>query len=378
MIPKVVKRVRYQKDIITRVTRTLPGNGKLSVQEGQEVTPDEVIGSSTVSGGFRIINLSQLLGVAPASIERYLQRKVGQNVYKGELLAYKSGGLFRGERVITAPTDGVIDFINPSTGEIKLGFLPKKMRLPAAVFGIVESVDDSRGQVLIKTQITRIHGIFGTGLSRDGILHVLDRGSDLINSDSVSTKYAGYVLVNRGLIYKDAISASISVGVCGIITGGIGVGDYKGMAGGRLIFPKKFDNDVGISVIVCEGFDLVPIGQDIFNILSENDQRFVFIDGNRATVDIPSYKSDCMVKIRQTQLPPQPEPDAERLQAQLEDLSIGAKVRVIGMTYLGEQGKIIRIDKSKTRSESGILSQFVTIETNTRKIQVPITNIEII
>lgn len=374
----ITKRLRHEKDIIVRIKRSLAGKGKLNVLKGREVIPDEVIGTSVVSSGFRIINVAHLLNIEPGSIERYLQRAVGQKIYKGELLAYKPGGLLQKKGVVTAPTDGVIDFINPATGEVKMSFLPRKVDLPAAVYGIVEFVDDSRGQVLIKTQMTKIHGIFGTGRQRDGILHLSDVKSGLIDAGNISLKYAGGILVGRGLIYKDAISAAISAGVSGIITGGISSKDYKGMAGGRLIFPKKFDNDIGIAIVVCEGFGSVQIGWDILDLLSRHDGKFVFIDGNRAEVGLPEFTSDCMRRIRSVQLPPLPQDGPKVTEANWEDLQVGACVRIAGMTYLGDQGRIVRIDGSKTRLGSGILAQLVTIETKTRKVQVPVANIEII
>lgn len=376
----ISKRVRIEPDVITKIVRTLPGKGKINVSVGQEVTPEEVIGTATVASGFRIMNIASQLGVAPSSIEGYLQKKAGQIIYRGELLALKKGGFLKGEKIITAPTDGLIDFINPVSGEVKLNFLPKKIDLPAAVFGIVEFVDHGHGKVLIKTRLSKLYGVFGTGRSREGLLHVAQIGRDLIDSASVSSKDAEHILVVKGLVYKDAISAAISCGVSGVITGGINSADYKGMAGSRISFPKRFDNDIGISIIATEGFGSVPVGADFIDMLNRFDQKFVFIDGNQSVISLPEFKSDCMLKIRRTHLPPTLGVELHQVQSEPfeGDLSIGMKVRVIGVTFLGEQGKIVQIDKLQTKLPSGIVRQLATIETRSRKIQVPVTNLEII
>lgn len=374
---QIIKRLRFEKDIIARVSRFLSGSGKFNVAVGQEVTPDEVIGKAVISSGFRTVNVAKLLEVSPSTVGKYLQKRIGQNVYKDELLALKKEGFLQAKKIVTSPTDGILDFINPQTGEIKMSLLPKKIDLPAGAFGIVESVDSTRNLIYIRTQITRIYGVFGTGRARDGILHVLDRKNDLIDSNSVSGKYADRILVSRGLIYKNAISAAISSGVAGIITGGINAKDYRGMAGGSLVFPKKFNTDVGISMVICEGFGLIPIGQDIIDLLLENDQKFIFIDGNNATISLPISSSDCMTKIRGTKLP---ETDIIGHQPVIASdlVKVGMKARVAGAAFLGEQGKIIGVDKVKTRLASGILAQLITIETSKRKIQVPLNNIELI
>ena len=45
---------------------------------------------------------------------------------------------------------------------------------------------------------------------------------------------------------------------------------------------------------------------------------------------------------------------------------------------MGEQGKIISIDKIATTLPSGVVTYMITISTNTRKIRIPYNNVEII
>lgn len=368
--------LRVHSNVVIRVRRFLRGKGGLNVAVGQVVSPDEIIGNATISSGFRTLNLSQLLSVAPAEVERYLNRKVGQRIYKGELLAFKKGSLLGGQKVVTSPTDGVLDFLNPKTGELRMSFLPKQADLPAGVYGIVEQVDSRRGFVVIRTQASTIHGRFGSGRPRDGILHILNKKDSLITNSSITAKYDEHVLVGGSLFFKDAISAAISSGVSGIITGGINAKDYKAMGGGRLIFPRKLETDIGVSIVVCEGFGSIPIGDDIFGILSEYQGRFVSIDGNRAQILLPSFQSSSLTKVKNTRLPNLPEEGA--VEEKEVEVKIGLKVRVVGNSYPGEQGEIIAINQSPTLLPSGIRTYLVTIAGVRRKIQVPVANIEVI
>lgn len=370
--------LRVEKDVVTRVLRVLRGKGTLVVNVGQEVTPEEIIGNATVPAGFRILNLSTLLSVSPNQVEKYLNRPLGQKIFKDELLAYKKGWLLAGKKIVTAPTDGILDFLNNKTGELRISFFPKKMDLPAGVYGIVESVDQARGQVVIKTQVSRIHGVLGSGRSRDGILHILGEKDELISKDLIQMKYDGHILVG-GLFFKEAISSSISTGVSGIIAGGINAADYRGMASGRLIFPKKLDNDIGISVVVCEGFGSIPIGSDIFEILSEYEGKFVFIDGNKALMSLPSFSSSSLIKVKNTRLPKLAASNLAQTSEgtkTIAELKAGARVRIVGNSYLGEQGKLLAIDDCPTLLPSKIKTCLATVETARRKIQVPVANLE--
>lgn len=373
----VPRRLRIEKDVILRIHRILLGKGKILVSLGQEVTPEEIIGVGETPGGFMTINLSSSLQVQPKDVGKYLKRKLGDRIYKGELLAQKSSWLFKKAKVVTSPSDGILDFINEKSGEIRITPLPKKINLPAGVYGVVEDISKLSGVVAIRTQVARIYGVCGSGRARDGILQILTNRTDMTLKSSVTQKYQGNILVGGSLLPKNSIMAAISNGVNGIITGGINAKDYKGMAGGRLTFPKRLENDIGISILVCEGFGSQSLGEDIYEILKEYEGKFVTIDGNKTTVYLPSSSSSCMIKIRKTQAFNEVgnilSDDKE-----LFELKIGQRVRVIGSSFSAEQGKIVAIDKSQTRLASGISGCLATIETRRRKIQMPIQNLELI
>ncbi|MBI2330274.1 hypothetical protein HYU94_02705 [Candidatus Daviesbacteria bacterium] len=359
--------------------RILKGRGSLYVKANQEVTPEEIIGIGEITSGFRTINLSTELSVSPNEVGQYLTRNLGQRIYKGELLAFKKGGLFKGKQVVIAPTDGILDFLNIKTGELKISLLPKKVDLLAGVYGIVEDIDAERGHAVIRTQVSQVRGILGFGKPCDGMMHILDRRDVLIPKSVIQPKYGGHILVGGSLFFKETISSAISAGVSGIITGGINAQDYKEMASGRLVFPKKLDNDIGIGILICEGFGSVPIADDIFKMLSAYEGRFVFLDGNKALINLPSFSSSSLIKVKNTQLPKLPDIlTTEAGSSGISELEVGLKVRIIGNSYFGEQGKLLAIDNSPTLLPSKIKTYLATVETSRRKIQVPVANLEII
>lgn len=376
MTMKALKRLRVEEDVVTRVHRTLKAKGQLNASVGQEVAPDDIIGSCQVSPGFRTLNLSQILSVSPGEVKKYLKRWLGQKIYKGELLAFKNQGFLKGKKIVISPSDGILEYFNEQTGELRLNFLPKKVDLPAAVYGVVEEVDLPRSDVLIRTQVSRIYGIFGTGRSRDGTLAFIGRRDELVGESQISPQNSDQILAGGSLIYKEAISKAISSGVSGIITGGINAGDYKGMAGGRLTFPKKLETDIGISVVVCEGFGSAPLGGDIYAVLQKYSGKFVLLDGNHAIINLPAFESSCMTRVRNTILPA--EVSVSTREPLLSDIKIGSMIRVIGSSYAGEQGKVLTIDKAETMLPSGVSALLLTVETKRRKIKIPDSNVELI
>lgn len=371
-------RIRIEKDVVVRIHRNLRGKGQIVVKKDQEVTPSDIIGTSFVSSGFRTFNLADILSVKPQDVAKYLKKSLGQRVYQGELLAIKEGGFLRGKKIVTSPTDGVLDFLNPKTGEIRLTFFPKKWDLPAGVYGVVELVDGEKGLIIIRAQATSVYGVFGSGRIRDGILNVLGRRDQLLSKAMVSPKLDRQILVGGGLVFKEAISSAISAEVQGIITGGIDARDYKSMAGGRLVFPKMLENDVGLSIVVCEGFGSIPIGEDIYEILQKYNGKYVSVDGNKGKIYLPSFESISLNKVKSSRLPPLDSQIDQEQTNQLTDLKIGLKVRIIGNSYIGNIGKIVALDASETVLASKLKTFIATVETGRRKIQVPVANLEVI
>lgn len=373
------RRVRIETDIITRIRRVLSGTAAFMVSVNQEVSPHDIIGTSEVTSGYRNINLASELNVSVDIVKEYLQKQVGQTVYKGELIALKPAGLISEQMVVVSPSDSVIDYLDEKTGNLRLNFQHKKESIPAAVFGVVEKVDTATGVVTIRTQVTKIHGVVGGGKLRDGILRSVGERADLLTGETVNPSFADSIIVGGGLIYKDGIHKAVASNVNGIITGGINLKDYLSFSGGK-IKPEQMATDIGVSVMVCEGFGSIPIGIDIYNKLEQNFGRYAILDGNRSELILPTYSLNAMIKIRATHLPSEVGSNVAGSGSECEatNLQVGQSVRVIGSNYIGDQGKVVFIDQTLTTLDSGIRTYILTVETRSRKIRVPYTNVEII
>lgn len=370
-------RQRIEKNKVILIRRQLHGKGEITCQVGQEVSPQDILGRSKVAAGFRSTNLAKLLGISPKEAKKYLSRQIGQKIFRGELLAFKKAGFLSEQKIVTSPTDGTIESYSDSTGELRISFLSHTIDLPAAVFGVVEKVDTIRGQVIIKTQATEINGLVGSGNIREGTIKIIGARSDPLTKLKLSHDAAGHILVTGALVNSNIISSAVAEGVHGIISGGISASDFKAV-GGRLYGENKLSTDVGIGILVCEGFGSVPIGEDIFTALLEFNNKFAIIDGNRARLLLPSCEKDCMLNVRKTAIPIENTLIEALNVPKAVNLSIGQKVRIISISNLGEQGEIIAIDSAATLLPSGIKTYMVTVQTKTRKLKMPYSNIEVI
>lgn len=209
----------------------------------------------------------------------------------------------------------------------------------AEVFGVVDFIDFRNGEVLIKILANLVLGVIGSGNQKSGLLQ----------------------------IQKDKTLLLGSKGVEGILVGGVNFLDFE----------KTRKNDLGFSIVLTEGFGKIHIGGDIKEYLKKYAESYCFIDGDKACVILPSKEEGSILALRKIVLP---------IKNALSPISLvknklikeGSKVRVVGSSNIGAQGVIIGIDKSETVLESGVSTFLCMVETKTRKLKVPYTNLELI
>lgn len=358
----------------TYIRRSLAGIGEINVSPGAEVAPQDIIGRSSQSSGYSSVKLSRLLGVGSADAVKYLRKPLGATIFKGELLAYKKGLIFN--KTILSPTDGVLEKYDTSSGELRLRFLVKQAPLTAGVFGIVENVDKAKGEVLVKSMATLIYGVVGFGFERGGILQILGDSTSPIRSGQITPSLSQHILVAGALMFRDALKKAAGLGILGVISGGINSADYRAMAG-SLDLSERLENDVGVTILVTEGFGPLPLGEDILKLLRSYEGKFMFVNGNDHQITLPNYSSEGLMNLRKISLPI-PRAGGNLPDSLLGELEAGRLIRFISAPLMGMQGKIIGIDSTPTLLESGISTYMVTVETVHNKIRVPFPNIELI
>lgn len=373
----VSERIRIRPRQITHIRRFLPSAiTRMNVKIGDEVAPNEVLAEGKISVGFRVVNLAKELDVSPKEAPEYLKRDLGKNIFKDELLASKKGIFGLSEKIILSPDDGILEFYDEKTGALRIKLFPKTVKLACGVWGIVDDIDEGKGQVIIRTAANFIFGVLGSGKEREGTLNVIGSKEVLIGSRQLEETMRGQIIVGGSVIFEDGLEKANELGIAGIISGGIDAKNYKSIAGGWNIDHKHFA-DIGFSVVVTEGFGSVPIGDDVFDFMQKSHGSFSILDGNRNTLILPCVEQNCMIDIRKTKLPPglfvesAPEPV-------VVPLKLKQKVRIIGADNFGEQGMVESIDKMPTKMQSGITSTMVTVVNKSKKMRVCYQNLEAI
>lgn len=359
----------------THVIRTVPPTGKILVHQNEELQPSDVVGKYPQTGGFRLINVSQELNVSPKDITKYLLRTQGKNIYKGELLAEKKGLL--GKKEIKAPTDAVIESIDSITGIVMLKLLPKEVPVISGVTGIVDFIDAQTGNIYIKSAVTHVYGMLGSGKMRGGFLKIIGDQKSITMEQQITSEVHQTIVLAGALVYVEALKKALSSGAAGVISGGINARDFRSLVGVNN-FKKGFGNDIGISLLIEHGFGGLQISDRVFSLLKQYEGKYIYVDGNNRRILLPSSDTSFIPKLRSVMIPIMPQGENDLPEFRVGTISVGSKIRLIWPPFMGFEGVVLAVDQTPTVLKSGVSTYIVSVGVANQMLRVPYTNLEII
>lgn len=367
--------LKVKASTVVQVVRRLPILGEVLVKEGERVRFDTVVARTSVPGGVEIVKLVHLLGIDPDDVGRYMRKRVGDDVKKDEIIAEKKGllGMFRS--VATSPTTGVIQQISELTGQVTVSEPPVPIEIKAYVPGRIEKVLPNEG-CMIWTYAALIQGIFGVGGETHGeLVLAVDSPDETLTADRIRDNHVGKIVVGGSLVKVEALRRAVSLGVKGIVVGGIEDKDLSDFLGYEIGVAITGHENIGLTLIVTEGFGTMRMSERAFNLLRKLEGKEAAINGAtqiRAGV------------IRPEIIVPQPEIEravhrAESSVVPQKGMEPGMAVRIIREPDFGRIGKIVRlpVDLQVVETESPVRVLEVELEDG-RKVVVPRADVEII
>ncbi len=351
MICPVWKRVHFDSEF--DLVRTFAGHCTPSVKEGDKVEAESVVAHCEVSAGQRLVKVAHVLGISRKSVKKHLLRSIGDRIYQGEIIARKKGVLGVGKRELRSPVDGVITDIDQN-GDIIVKFLPMPVRLVAGAPGLVSNVRED--SITVRTFGTEIKGATGLGKAREGIVKIIAKPNEFIIPQKIDASCQGRIVVGGSYLDRAAIEKALTVGVKGIVVGGINYKDFISLG---------VNSDVGITIVVTEGFGKVSMGKDVLEAFNKLNDKFAFINGLEKTIIVPAERKVV---------------DNKPLQEELwRELNVGDVVRYFRPDAEELVGVVEEISENEIELESGLPAILATIKfLSGVRIKAPAANLEII
>jgi hypothetical protein len=363
---KVLHETKVKKD------RILPLKGEVVVEAGASVEPDDIVARTHLPGSVQMVNVGNLLNIDPSDVEAVMQKPVGSQFAKGEMLAETKGifGLFKSN--VLAPIDCTLESISSITGQVVLRDAPIPVEIDAYIRGSVAEVYPEEG-VAIETEAVFIQGIFGIGGESRGELVVLTAGrEDELTADMIKPEHAGKVLVGGSFISLAAYKKALSLKVAGVVVGGFNYFDLEEILGYTLGVAITGSEDLITSLVLTEGYGSIRMGARTFELLKEHHGKFTSING-ATQIRAGVIRPEIVIPLDSKDI----KGDTKAIKVN-EGIQSGSVVRVIRAPYFGRIGTVVSLPSELQKMESETMVRVAEINIDDKVMIIPRANLEMV
>lgn len=377
MIAKVGDKVKT-KQVIARAEQGLYGRKELeSPTDGTIEAISAHSGRITIREEFGkedppiVFDVAYEIGCKPEELPKHMLRQVGQEVKKGQMIAKKGETQAFFTKTAIAPVSGVISDIDTKTGKVTIARPFKQVVVNAYIKGRVSEIIEHRGCVVESPGI-KLNGIFGLGRETHGELKVLTNGPDEeLVPEMITEDLKGKIIVGGSFARNEALAKALEVGVAGVVTGTVNYFNLTQSLGVKLGVGITGQEDINITVILMEGFGLLSMRKEAWELLKALEGRVASING-ATQIRAGAIRPEIIV--------PFPEYDGPLAEEKVvdEDLKVGMNVRIINEPYFGQLGVIDEIVREPKMIETEAKVPVVIVRLlNGEKVVVPRANVEV-
>ena len=361
--------LKVLKSTVLRRNRRLPIKGQTLVAIGDEVGAEQVVLKTELPGKADVVNVMSLLGCQPHEVKQFMVKPIGEHVEKGELLAMRAAffGLFKTR--IESPMSGTIESVSDVSGQVVMRGAPVPVDVKAYIDGKVVEADEGE-HVTVEVTGSFIQGIFGVGGETYGRIVVASSDPNgVLDENSFSEEMKGAVVVGGSLITYNGLQKAIEVGVNAVVVGGFDDADLKKFLGFDLGVAITGHEELGLTLVLTEGFGQIPMADKTFALLKECEGKNASVNGAtqiRAGVMRPE------IIVARDEEASMKENEAKLI------LDIGTRVRVIREPYFGLFGTVTALPAELTKLPTESLARVLDLKFDDGTVAtVPRANVEI-
>jgi hypothetical protein len=319
---------------LVRKQRRLPLAGEVLVRKGDKVKALDVVARTFLPGNVETVNVANKLGMPPEDIPKFMLVEEGAEIEEEQVIAQMKQlfGLFTSKAA--SPVKGTIETISNITGQVIVREPPMAVAVTAYIDGEVVEIMGNEG-VDVECVGTFVQGIFGIGGEAHGEVKVVASSpAAVLTADDIGPECAGKVILGGSLASAEALKKAIKMGAVGFIAGGFHDRDLRDFLGFDLGVAITGHEELGITLVVTEGFGDMPMAQATFDLLSSCEGIMASING--------------ATQIRAGVIRPEiiiPRPGKVMAKVGVEEgeesnLEVGSRIRAIREPYFGKLGEV--------------------------------------
>lgn len=364
--------LRVAEKTVIQKRRVLPLKGNVLVNKGNVLKAEDIVARTELPGKVHSTNVVNKLGIQPQELRNYMLKKEGDPVKKDEPIAEAKSFLKWFGTVCTSPITGTVESISTVTGQVLFREPPRPVEVRAYIDGKVIEVITNEG-VAMESFATFVQGIFGVGGEATGELVItVDSPDEVLNPDKITEKLKDKIIVGGSLVRRDTIEKARKTGVKAIIAGGLYDEDLKELLGYDLGVAITGSENIGITLIITEGFGQIGMAHKTFELLKSRAGSKASVNGAtqiragvvRPEIIIP-YALE-KVAYSETQI------EEER-----GGLKAGDVVRVIREPFFGRIGKVKALPSEPQQIETESKVRVLEVEfSDSSSAVIPRANVE--
>ncbi len=364
--------LRITERAVVRRRRHLPLPGKVHVAVGDQVSAETLVASTELPGNVYNVNVAHELSCQPEEVGRCLKVAEGDAVQTGQIIAESRSlwGIFH--TIARAPVSGTIESISDITGQVLVRGEPIAVEIDAYLDGTVVEVEGSEA-ITVEARGALLQGILGVGGEAHGPLRVMVAGpAEPLQEGAIDASCTGQVLVGGALVTLAALRRAAEVGAAAVVVGGIHDADLDEFLGAPLGVAITGQQELGVTLVLTEGFGEMPMAQRTFDILARRDGWRASVNGTtqiRAGV------------IRPEVVVPEPGATWEAEEAeQTPGLEVGSEVRLIRAPWFGRLATVVELPEQLERieTEAQVRVLRARLAEGGEVVTVPRANVEVI
>lgn len=323
---------RIEALTVVSCERLLPVEGQVLARVGDRVDPNDIVAKAEVPGPLRVLNVAEALQVKPEDLPKVLVKGEGCVVPQGEAIAEKRAPVGFFQISCRSPVAGRI--VDVADGRVMILEEAKPLELCAYLKGSIANIVPRYG-VVVETTASLVQGIWGTGGETYGAVKVLAGSpSARVSAEDIDASATAAIIVAGASVDEAGLRRAEEVGARGIVVGSL---DYE---------VGKVAESLKLSVVVTEGFGMIPMCPTAFQIFQSKEDREAMMDGSvkppleghRPEVIIPTY---------------QPGGETVEPAPQTKELTRGERVRVVRAPYMGRIGTVTNLPENSRTIGTG-------------------------
>ena len=360
--------------LLVNKSRILPLKGDVVVKVGDKVNPDDVVARTELPGNVVPLNVANKLGIPPEDIYEFMTKKEGDAIEKGEVVAIKKFPIIRsGSTTCKSTVTGSVESISSITGQVLLRGLPIPVEMKAYLRGEVTEVLPGEG-VVVSCTASFVQGIFGIGGETSGTIQVVTPDNTTVLSDQlINPELKGKVIVGGSIVTSDATKKAIKLGIKGIVVGGLDDKDLRDFLGYDIGVAITGSEDIGITVVVTEGFGQISMAEKTFELLKAHEGQMACING-ATQIRAGVIRPEVVIPMSGESTT-----GSDDKQTTMSGLAVGSPVRVIRHPHFGRLGKVVNLPSPLQKLESESIARVLEVEFDGReRAVIPRANVEML